>query len=121
MTVGRCAVLVAGALLIVALAPACSQTANVTDVFTALDGAGNRKRNEFFTDTKEIHCIAKAGVGRPGVTVEAFIRQLQAYDFPTNKYVPVNKVLAYGERELEQSNVPTTVDVVLSPGAGQPQ
>src|SRR5437868_14056186 len=115
MTVGRCAVLVAGALLIVALAPACSKTANVTEVFTALDSAGFRKRNEFFTDTKEIHCVVKAGVGRPGVTLEAFVRQLQAYDFPTNKYVPVNRVLAYAEEQLQAGNGQQNVDVGLSP------
>ncbi len=116
---GRCiAVALVGATA-VALLPSCSQTANITEVYTALDGDGNRRRNEFFTDTKEIHCVAEAGIGRPGVTIEGFIRQLQAYDFATNKFVPVDRVLAYTEFSPGQSDKPVKIDLSLTPGQGE--
>lgn len=114
MTFGRCVVVIATALLIVFLLPSCSQTANITEVWMALDGNGTRRRNEFFTDTKEIHCVAKAGIGREGVTVEAFIRSLQLYDFNTNRYEPLDAILAYAELDAQRANQPTTFDLSLT-------
>lgn len=59
---------------------ACSTTANISDIYLALDSAGARRRTIFFTDTKEIHCIAEGSFGRQDVTVEAYIRQVRAYN-----------------------------------------
>lgn len=119
MTLGRCAVLVAAVLLAVTMLPACSQTANITEVWMALDEEGHRRRNEFFTDSKEIHCVATAGIGREGVTVEGFIRQQQAYDFATNAYVPIDRILAYTEFSPDRSEEPVTIDLQLTTEAGE--
>lgn len=94
---------------------ACSTTANVTEVFTSLDEDGARRRNLFFTDSKNIFCIARTGVGRPGVTAEAFIRQSQAYDLTSNRFVPVNRVAAYSEMVLSPSNGEQRISLQLRP------
>lgn len=119
LRLARCLAFAAASVTAIALLPSCSTTANVTEVYTALDGDGARKRNEFFTDTKEIHCVGEAGIGRPGVTIEGFIRQVQAYDFVENRFVPVNRVLAYAEMSPEPSKQPVKIDLVLAPGSGE--
>lgn len=122
MPLGRLAAYAATALLLVISGASCSTTANVTDVYMSLDGDGTRRRNEFFTDSKEIHCIGEAGVGRPGVTAEGFVRQLQAYDFATNKYEPVDRIVAYGETALARSpNGLVRLDLSLKPGTATEQ
>lgn len=113
MAFGRCVSLLATALVIVLVLPSCSQTANITEVWMALDADGTRRRNEFFTDTKEIHCLAKAGVGREGVTVEGFIRAQQVYDFAQNKFVPIDAILAYAEFKADRGQQATTFDLGL--------
>ena len=94
---------------------ACTTTARITDTYMALDGAGDRKRNSFFTDTKEIHCVVEMGIGRAGVTVSAYVRQLQAYDFAADKFFEVDR----GEAEAENSPSPgegiQKLDVTLKP------
>src|SRR5262245_53784856 len=115
MTFGRCVVVIAAALLIVLLVPSCSQTANVTEVWMSLDGDGSRRRNEFFTDTKEIHCVAKAGVGRDGVTIESFIRSVQLFDFDSGRYETIDAILAYAEFKADRAGQATTVDLSLTP------
>lgn len=75
----------------------CTATARIDDVYMALDAAGNRKRNVFFTDTKEIHCVIEMGIGRPGTTVETIVRQLQAYDFEANRFFETDRVIANSE------------------------
>jgi hypothetical protein len=93
----------------------CTTTARVTDIYTALDGNGDRKRNVFFTDSKEVHCVVEMGIGRPGVTIEAIIRQDQSYDFIADRFFEADRVLANAE------NVPTAqegiqkLDIVLKP------
>ena len=101
------------ALPLAVVATSCSQTANVTDVYTALDGDGARKRNEFFTDTKEIHCIAEAGIGRPGVTIEGLIRQTQRYDFEQSQLVEADRVVANVETSPEPGQTLQKIDLVL--------
>ena len=113
----RCAVALVTASSAIAVLPSCTSTANVTEVYTALDAAGLRRRNEFYTDAKEIHCIAEAGIGRDGVTVEGFIRQRQAYDFVENRFVPVDRVLAYAETSPARSAQPIKISVSLTAGA----
>lgn len=56
--------------------PACSSTANVSEVWTSLDGDGARRRTTFFTDTATIACVAQYGNGRQDVTLELLIRQV---------------------------------------------
>ncbi len=88
----RLAVLGALALLLVPLLPACTATANVSDLWTSPDQDGARRRNVFFTDSKAINCIAELGIGRDDVTFEMYIRVLQIYDFTENKFLDTNIV-----------------------------
>ena len=71
--------------LVASALPACTSTANISDVYMALDGDGNRKRNIFYTDTQSIHCVVEAGIGRDGATVEVLIRQVQRFDLDNGK------------------------------------
>lgn len=81
------------------LAPACTATARIDDVYTALDGDGVRKRTIFYTDSKEIHCIAEVGISRDGVTMETVIRQVQ-----NGRGQGVNRVIATAEGVLSKTN-----------------
>jgi hypothetical protein len=116
MTFGRYVSLVTTALLSAFLLPSCSRTANVNEVWMSPDGDGTRRRNEFFTDTKEIHCIAKAGIGRDNVTIEGFIRAQQLYDFAANRYVNVDAVVAYAEFHPQPVEGQAAIfDLVMTP------
>jgi hypothetical protein len=95
--------------------PSCLATARVTDVYLALDGNGDRKRTVFFTDTKEIHCVVEAGIGRAGVTLETIVRQLQAYDFVADKNFATDRVAANVEVSPSASDGIQKTDVVLKP------
>jgi hypothetical protein len=86
-----------GAVLMLVPSPACTATANVNDVYMALDANGDRKRNVFFTDTTEIHCVVELGIGRKGVTVETLVRQVQRYDYETNVFLDADRVVAQSE------------------------
>jgi hypothetical protein len=99
-----------------ALSPAsCTSTANVSDVYLALDADGARKRNVFFTDSKEIHCIVEMGIGRQGVTMEVLFRQLKFYDFNLNKYFDTDRVLASAESSPQPADGIQKLDVQLLP------
>ena len=108
-----------GALLLLgAVVPcvsSCTSTARVSDVYMSLDANGSRKRNVFYTDTKEIHCVVELGVGREGVTVEAIIRQLQAYDFEADRYFETDRVAANAENSPSPSNGIQKLDITLKP------
>jgi hypothetical protein len=103
--------------------PACTKTANVADVFMALDANGDRKRSEFFTDTREIHCVSKVGIGRPGVTLEILTRQLQAYDPEGNRFFATNRVYSNVEITPSPQDGAQLVDFALQPldAEGQPK
>ena len=81
-----------GSLLASAL-PACTATANVSDVWMSLDEDGSRRRSVFFTDTQAITCVAQVGVGRKDVTLEMLIRQVRAAPFATDQFEEVNVVV----------------------------
>lgn len=95
--------------------PACTKTANVSDVFMALDPTGERKRTEFFTDTREIHCVTQVGIGRPGVTLEVLTRQLQAYDPDANRFFDVDRVYSNIEVTPSPADGPQLIDFPLQP------
>lgn len=98
---------------------ACTATANVAAVYTSIDADGARRRNVFFTDSKEIHCIAEVSNGREDVTLEGIIRQLQVYDFGAGSYANVDRVVANIEvRPQRTSGPPAKIDVALSTAAG---
>lgn len=96
---------------------ACTSTANVHDVYTALDGDGARKRTVFFTDTKEIHCITEVGIGRKGVSLETSVRMVQRYDYERNVFVDSDRVVAQAEGSPPPGNGLQKVDLkVAKPG-----
>jgi len=100
---------------VVAGTSSCSSTARVADVYMALDGDGDRRRNVFFTDTKEIHCVVEMGIGREGVTIEAIVRQLQSYDFAADRFFETDRVSANAEESPSPGQGIQRLDVVLSP------
>jgi hypothetical protein len=66
-----------GALLL--LTTGCD-TSGFRDAYMALDSAGKRKREHFYTDTDQIFCIGKFVRGVEDVTVSATLRAQQLYD-----------------------------------------
>jgi hypothetical protein len=103
------------AVILLGTAASCTATANVSDVYTALDSDGARQRNIFFTDSKEIHCVAEAGIGRKGVTIESLIRQLQSYDFIADRFFDTDRVLANAEASPSPGDGIQKFDVKLTP------
>jgi hypothetical protein len=94
---------------------ACTTTANITDVRMSLDAEGNRIRNVFFTDSKDIYCIASGAFGRQGATVETLIRQLAQYDFDRREYYEVDAVAAYADDSPPPNKDSVTISVALRP------
>lgn len=93
---------------------ACSSTARVSSVYTALDTEGTRKRSVFYTDTNDINCVAEAGIGRPGVTIEGVFHQIRAYDFKTNAFFATDRYLGYTEFQPARSTSgPTKINFAL--------
>ncbi len=109
----RIGALVVSTFLLLGALSSCATTARISDVYMALDGQGDRKRNVFVTDSKEIHCVIEMGIGRKGVTVEALIRQVQAYDFPSDKFFETNRVVANAEASPHPSDGIQLLDVQL--------
>lgn len=79
----------------------------------ALDGEGLRQRRIFYTDSKEIHCVAQIGIGRDGVTIEGLIRQQQRWDAGNRQYVSTNRVLASAEASPPRSSSTEPFDIQL--------
>ncbi|HVJ94257.1 MAG TPA: hypothetical protein VM580_30925 [Labilithrix sp.] len=93
MSLRRLGVASVFAALVSSALPACTATANVSDVWTSIDEDGSRRRNLFFTDTSRITCVAEVGVGRKDVTVELRIRQIRRAQPGTRDFQEVNAVL----------------------------
>lgn len=88
----RLGVVAAAASLVASLLPACTSTANVSDLWTSPDDDGSRRRNVFYTDSKVINCIAELGIGRDDVTLEMYVRIVQVYDFVNDQFIDTNVV-----------------------------
>ena len=93
----------------------CTSTANISDVYTALDANGDRKRTTFYTDSTSLHCVVEAGIGRPDATIDVLVRQLQGYDLDTNNFYGTNRVTA----NIENLPAPATgvqkIDMSIAP------
>lgn len=93
----------------------CTTTANITDLVMSLDSDGARVRQQFFTDTDEIHCIATGAFGRNDVTVTGFIRQVRAWDFTDNSEKEVTRT--FGDVDIHpqagggQNSPPQKIDI----------
>lgn len=87
------AAMVAGLLAASSALPACSTTANVSDVWLSIDDDGSRRRDVFFTDSTAVVCVAEVGVGRKDVTVEMLIRRIRGAPYGTRDFAPENTVV----------------------------
>jgi hypothetical protein len=79
-------------LLAATVLPACSATANVSEVWTSVDEDGARRRSTFFTDSAAVVCLAEYGNGRQDVTIEMLIRQIRGADFGAQAFREENIV-----------------------------
>lgn len=70
---------------------ACGSGNEFSNSFMALDGAGVRRREAFYTDTETIFCVGEFAGSKTGTTVNAIIRQVQLDSRA------VNIVIAVGE------------------------
>jgi hypothetical protein len=91
-------------LLLLCLTLAGCKTAGFKETFMALDGAGNRRREHFFVDTEEIHCIGTMASGVNDVTVTGVLRAQQLWDPRVQQMRKVDAFVATEE---------------LAPGAGK--
>ncbi len=107
--------LAVSSLLLAGALSSCTTTARVTDVYMSLDGDGARRRTVFVTDQKEIHCIVEMGIGRPGSTVEAIVRQNQSYDFIADRFFDADRVLANAETAPSPQEGIQKLDITLKP------
>lgn len=81
------------AMSIASVMPACTETANVSDVWMSLDEDGARRRKVFYTDSANVTCIAQIGVGRQDVTFEMLLRRVAEAPPGTDDFAPTNKVI----------------------------
>lgn len=84
-------------LLLLCLTLAGCKTAGFKETFMALDGTGNRRREHFFVDTEEIHCIGKMASGVSDVTVTGVLRAQQLWDSRARQMRKVDAFLATEE------------------------
>jgi len=80
--------------MLACLALTTCKTAGLKEVFTSLDSGGARRREHFFADTKEIHCIGKMASGVADVTVSGTLRASELWDPNTETFKQVDAVLA---------------------------
>jgi hypothetical protein len=104
-----------GALVTSAL-PACTETANVSDVWLSLDPDGARRRKVFFTDSASITCVAEVGVGRKDVTFEILIRRVRRSPFGSDEFEPSNEVVLAKEFHPDvTTGKPAIIGLTLKP------
>lgn len=96
-------------------APACTTTANVSDVWMSLDDDGARRRKVFYTDSDNVTCIAEIGVGRKDVTFEMLIRRIAEAPFGTDDFEAVNKVITANEVHPAPTQGATTITLKMEP------
>lgn len=111
MGLARRGACVVASMLLLTLLPACPKTANVSDVFTSLEGGRDaRRRNVFYTDTQEIHCVVEVGNGRDDVTLDIVLRQIQSF-FPQGKLQDVDYVVNSEELHVPHADGPQYPDI----------
>ncbi len=64
----------------------CGSPVEVRSVYMALDGAGNRRRTHFYTDTNTIFCNVDFVGDRQDLTVNAVLRQTTSENCPSFLY-----------------------------------
>jgi hypothetical protein len=112
-TVGAIAAL---GVLVGSVLPACTATANVSDVWMSIDEDGARRRSTFFTDSVGITCVAEVGIGRKDVTIEMLVRQLRTAPRGTDDFEPVDAVVVARDFRPEiTKDKPALVTLALVP------
>jgi hypothetical protein len=103
-------------LLACGVLPACSATANVSEVWMSIDEDGARRRSVFFTDSANVTCVAEVGVGRKDVTFELQIRRIRKAPFATDDFEPVNEVVSFAEFHPDVTkDKPATIALTMKP------
>jgi hypothetical protein len=87
----------AGVVVVASLGAVACATAGIQRAYMALDGAGDRKRTEFFADTQAIYCDVDYSSGRTDLTIDARIRSTQLWSEAAQDFVPFDAVVASGE------------------------
>lgn len=90
--------------LLLCLGLGACKTSGFKETFMALDSSGNRRREHFFVDTEEIHCIGKMASGVADVTVSGALRAQRLWDPESATFRDVDALVATDE---------------LAPGAGK--
>lgn len=80
------------------------KTTGVKETFMALDASGDRRREHFFVDTEEIHCVSKMASGVADITVSGALRAQRLWDPASAKFRDQDVLIATEE---------------LAPGAGK--
>jgi hypothetical protein len=80
------------ALIAMLFATGCD-TAGFSDAYMALDSAGKRQREYFFTDTENIYCVGKLASGVDDLTVSGTLRAQQIYDRRSGEPIDVDYYL----------------------------
>lgn len=112
------AVVAVGAVGLTTATSGCTGTAQVRQIFTGLDGVGDRPRDTFYTDTTAIYCNVVFSGADHDETVDVQIVQTTGEAVPfdgTNQLGPVSRLWSAAEA------VPTpglsTVSFTFSPAA----
>ena len=79
-----------GCVLAALLLTTACDTAGFSDAYMALDSAGKREREHFFTDTEDIYCVGKLASGVDDLTVSATLRAQQIYSPKSGKPIDVD-------------------------------
>ena len=113
--------------LVAAAAVACSSAVETRDVYMALDTAGDRPRDTFFTDTKEIFCNVDYVGQRRDTTVQARIHQISreiswGAGGPPAPWPEANYILGGAEKApgVGQQTLSFGLTVVPLPGSSAP-
>jgi len=88
--------LAAGASAIASLTACPIATAGIFESYMSIDG--ERRRNEFFSDTTNIVCTVEVRGARTNVTTEMLVRQTQVLTLePPLRATDTNVILAYAD------------------------
>jgi hypothetical protein len=115
---GLVVAIVAGSIAVAATTTTtgCTAASQVRQIFTALDGAGNRPRNIFYTDTSTIYCDIVFSANSNDETVDVTFLQTTGeqtlYEGSDNK-VPVSRLWLVSEATPTEGIA--TIGVPMSP------
>jgi hypothetical protein len=95
---------------------ACN-TAGVSYVYMAIDGAGAQHRQEFYTDSVAIYCIAKVSSARQDATIDFVVNQVDSHPWcepKNNDQTDIHKTFWLNE-QTPGIGVETAISTELEP------